>query len=201
MHHYTQGKPTRQGHKGIPEGHYEEEQGLKGFFGPVSHLIKPEPSTRWKIIEGPLKPHMYDLVKLDVQPGWRRLLYNQQVGIYQFWMEPQQKRNFIGHRNADGDTLYFCHEGAGVVLSEYGLLNFSKGMYIVIPKCLTHTILPSEKSFFFIVENRNSTVQRCSHLQGHPRPARAHIKQKDLRQLLQLPLEARDLFYLFSRVF
>ncbi len=156
MHHYTQGKPTRQGHKGIPEGHYEEEQGLKGFFGPVSHLIKPDPSTRWKNIEGPLKPHMFDLVKLEPQARWQRLLYNQQVGIYQHWIEPDAKTNLVGHRNADGDTMYFCHQGAGAVLSEYGMLNFTKGMYIIIPKCLTHTILPTEKSCFFIVENRNS---------------------------------------------
>ena len=51
MHHYTQGKPTTQAHKGIPEGMYEEEQGQGGFFGPVSHLIKEKPSTRWVEIE------------------------------------------------------------------------------------------------------------------------------------------------------
>lgn len=156
MHHYSQGKPTRQGHKGIPEGQYEEEQGLKGFFGPVSHLIKAKPSTRWKTIEGPLKPRMYDLVKLETQPVWQRLLYNQQVAMYLYWMEPDSDMSKVAQRNADGDTLYFCHQGSGKVLTEYGLLPYEKGMYIVVPKCLTHTIFPEEKSCFFIVENRNS---------------------------------------------
>ncbi|MCK6597577.1 MAG: hypothetical protein L6Q37_04370, partial [Bdellovibrionaceae bacterium] len=74
MHQYQQGNFTTQGHKGIPENHFEEEQGRKGFFGPVSHLIKPQPSTRWKYIEGPLKPHLYDLVELAKQyHQWQRL--------------------------------------------------------------------------------------------------------------------------------
>ena len=42
MHQYSQGKNTTQGHKGIPQGQFEEEQGRSGFFGPVSHLIKPQ---------------------------------------------------------------------------------------------------------------------------------------------------------------
>ena len=61
MSHYSQGNPTRQAHKGIPEGLYEEEQGTKGFFGPVSHLIRKNPSTNWIEIDGPLKPRMFDL--------------------------------------------------------------------------------------------------------------------------------------------
>ena len=32
-----------------------------GFYGPVSHLIRKQPSTRWVNIEGPLKPYMFDL--------------------------------------------------------------------------------------------------------------------------------------------
>ena len=62
MYQYSQGKHNTQGHKAIPEGCYEEEQGRKGFYGQVSHLIKSEPSTKWVNIEGPLKPHLFDLV-------------------------------------------------------------------------------------------------------------------------------------------
>ena len=65
MHHYWQGLIHSQAHKGIPEGHYEEEQGRGGFYGPVSHLVKKSPSTRWKNITGPLKPRMYHLSKLS----------------------------------------------------------------------------------------------------------------------------------------
>lgn len=156
MHHYFQGKPTRQAHKGIPEGHYEEEQGLQGFYGPVSHLIKKNPSTRWVQIEGPLKPHMYDLVELKKSEIMQRLLHNPSIGIYMSWIKPGSTETKIARRNADGDLILFCHKGSGEVFTEYGLLTYTRGSYIVIPKCLTYTITPETESNFFIIESRYS---------------------------------------------
>ncbi len=156
MHLYFQGQHTRQAHKAIPEGAYEEEQGLKGFFGPVSHLIKKQPSTRWSVIEGPLRPHMYDLVKMSQAEGWIRLLYNSDVTISTLRLTTNPEHRSHAYRNGDGDLLYFCHKGQGEVWTEYGLLPFRRGEYVVVPKCLTHTIVPSEDSLFFVVENRTS---------------------------------------------
>jgi homogentisate 1,2-dioxygenase len=56
-------------------------------------------------------------------------------------------------RNADGDTLYFCHTGAGQVLTEYGLLSFKIGSYINIPKSLHHLFIFSEKTQLIIIES------------------------------------------------
>lgn len=154
MHHYTQGKPTRQGHKGIPEGMFEEEQGLEGFFGPVSHLLKPKPSTRWTNIEGSLKPRMFDLVKIE--SGSQRLLYNSDITISNMWMGVDAPDKLVAHRNADGDMLYFCHKGGGQVLTEYGLLEFKPGSYINIQKCVTHSFLLTSPTNFFAIENRTS---------------------------------------------
>lgn len=156
MHLYFQGQYTRQAHKGIPEGAYEEEQGLKGFFGPVSHLIKKQPSTRWTKIEGPLRPHMYDLVKMSEGEGWQRLLYNSNLTISLLWMDSKPEYRQRAFRNSDGDLLYFCHKGEGEVWTEYGLLKFRKGEYIVVPKCLTHSLIPSQRSLFFVVESLSS---------------------------------------------
>jgi homogentisate 1,2-dioxygenase len=156
MHLFFQGLFTKQAHKAIPEGAYEEEQGLKGFFGPVSHLIKSQPSTRWTKIDGPLKPRMYDLVKMNEKEGWQRMLFNQHLGIYLNWIDVKDENRNRGYRNGDGDLLYFCHKGAGEVWTEYGLLTYRKGEYIVVPKCLTHSIVPSERSLFFVVEDRSS---------------------------------------------
>jgi homogentisate 1,2-dioxygenase len=153
---FFQGLFTKQAHKGIPEGHFEEEQGLKGFFGPVSHLIKKQPSTRWTKIEGPLKPHMFDLVKLSEKEGWQRCLYNPHLSISLVWMDPSAEKRTQGFRNIDGDLLYFCHKGSGEVWTEYGLLKFRKSEYLVVPKGITHSIIPSERSLFFVVENRTS---------------------------------------------
>ncbi len=156
MHHYTQGKPTRHAHKGIPEGRFEEEQGLDGFYGPVSHLIKEKPSTRWVEIEGPLKPRLYDIVKFGLDTGTQRLLYNNDVTISNLWMKPSTPDAQVALRNADGDWLYFCHKGSGHLLTEYGVLDFNPGTYITVPKCLTHSFLLKEASNFLLIENRTS---------------------------------------------
>jgi homogentisate 1,2-dioxygenase len=154
MHQYSQGKFTTQGHKGIPEGHFEEEQGRKGFFGLVSHLIKPKPSTRWKKIEGPLRPHLFDVVELKKNYGkWQRLLYNSSVVISTCWEKKSENLSAQAFRNADGDTLYFCHQGAGQVMTEYGLLSFKKGSYVSLPKSMTHTFFFTEDTQFLIIES------------------------------------------------
>ena len=159
MYHYTQGKPTRQGHKGIPEGQFEEEQGLDGFYGPVSHLLKERPSTRWNSIEGPLKPRMFDLVKhaagdkvamLGGLQG-QRLFYNGDITVSSLWVTPGTAPDQLeSRRNADGDWLYFCHSGRGQVLSEYGLLDYTPGTYLMMPKCIGHTFLPKEATQFLV---------------------------------------------------
>lgn len=160
MFQFSQGKHTTQGHKGIPEGCYEEEQGRKGFSGPVSHIIKAKPSTRWKSIEGPLRPQLFDLIKIKTQTSdWTRLLYNNDVCLYNLYINPQTASKSHSYRNADGETLYFCHRGEGVVLTEYGLLKFNKGTYVLIPKCVHHNIMPSTDSHFLIIESKTGSYR------------------------------------------
>jgi homogentisate 1,2-dioxygenase len=158
MHHYSQGRPTTQGHKGIPEGQFEEEQGLKGFFGPVSHLIKKSPSTKWIDIEGELKPRMYDLVKLPENQNQKRqrLFFNHHLSVFWEWHRPQTQLEMESYRNADGDLVYFCHKGQGQLWSEYGVIDYRRGHYLIVPKCLTHFFRAEEPSNFFVVENRTS---------------------------------------------
>lgn len=164
MYQYSQGKAHTQGHKGIPAGHFEEEQGRKGFFGPVSHLLKPEPSTRWTNINGPLKPHLFDLVEMKYELGqWHRLFFNSDVVIYSCWNQPTDlstgATSLNSFRNADGDTLLFCHTGSGTVLTEYGLLEFRKGSYICLPKSLHHTFVFNENTQFIVIESLSSSYR------------------------------------------
>jgi homogentisate 1,2-dioxygenase len=161
MHQYSQGKNHTQGHKGIPDGLYEEEHGRKGFFGPVSHLLKAASPTRWTNIEGPLRPHLFDLVKLQYPESgqWRRLFFNEEVVLYstRYDVSPQKKldHSAMALRNVDGETLYFCHTGAGSILTEYGLLEFKTGSYVLIPKSLHHTIVCREVTQFIVIESRS----------------------------------------------
>lgn len=157
MHQYSQGRYTTQGHKGIPDGHFEEELGRDGFFGPVSHLIKSQPSTRWTNIEGPLRPHMYDPVRMEKMWGhWQRMMYNSDVALYNYWDKATATPIQGAFRNADGDTMYFCHQGSGSVLTEFGLLNFRKGSYISIPKCITHSFHFAADTNLLVIESRSS---------------------------------------------
>jgi homogentisate 1,2-dioxygenase len=153
MYFTSQGIFTRQAHKGIPEGCVEEEQGRKGFFGQVSHLIRPKASTRWRVIDGPLKPRMFDLVKADKSGRRQRLLYNQDVTFYSQWMMPDDAKNLTAFRNADGDSLYFCHIGRGSLLTEYGHFTYRPGDYLVVPKCIAHVFQAQEDSHFLLIEN------------------------------------------------
>jgi homogentisate 1,2-dioxygenase len=153
MYFTSQGKSTRQAHKGIPEGFVEEEQGRKGFFGPVAHLIRKKPSTRWKVIDGPLKPRMYDLVKTEKSGERQRLLYNRDITIFNQWLEPKQEKNLHAFRDADGDLLYFCHKGEGTLLTEYGLLRYRPGDYLMVPKCFAHTFVPQTTTQLLVIEN------------------------------------------------
>ncbi len=163
MYQYSQGKHTTQGHKGIPAGCYEEEQGRKGFFGQVSHLIKPEASTKWTNIVGPLRPHLYDLVEMKCESGkWNRLFFNSDVTIYSSWNDASVlgSQNLLNSfRDADGDLLLFCHVGKGVVLTEYGILNFRPGSYINIPKSLHHSFVFEERTQFIIIESHKSAYR------------------------------------------
>jgi homogentisate 1,2-dioxygenase len=157
MHHYQQGLSTKQAHKAIPEGHFEEEQGRKGFFGPVSHLIRKNPSTHWTEIDGPLKPHLYDLVELPTEEKFQRLVYNQNVAVYNYRKDTGKADS--AYRDSDGDLLYFCHKGSGVFLTDYGLLEYRRGSYVVIRKCMTHTLVPKESSHFFVIEAKESLFE------------------------------------------
>lgn len=160
MFQYSQGKHNTQGHKAIPEGCYEEEQGRKGFFGQVSHLIRPEPSTRWTEIDGPLRPHLYDVVEMSKNYGaWERMFYNSDCAIYNLWLKPEPVGNLKSHRDADGDILYFVHKGSGHVLTEYGILEYKPGSYINMPKCLCHTIVVSEETNLLVIESYSSAYR------------------------------------------
>lgn len=156
MHQYSQGKSHTQGHKGVPEGHFEEEQGRKGFYGQVSHLIKPEAPTRWTNIEGPLRPHLFDLVSMKYENGkWKRLFFNNEVAVHSSMNAVTNSTKINSFRNVDAETLYFCHTGSGSVLTEYGLLKFKTGSYVNIPKSLHHTFVFDAPTQFLVIESKS----------------------------------------------
>jgi len=157
MYLYHQGKHTRQAHVDLPEGTFEEEHGRQGFFGPVSHLYRLHPPTNWSGFEGALRPHAFDFNEADPSDirndgGMRvRLLYNSDVALH-----VSRRKHTMPHyfRNADADEIYFVHRGAGSVETDYGVLRYEAGDYVVFPRCTTYRIHPeSEDNFFLIIES------------------------------------------------
>jgi homogentisate 1,2-dioxygenase len=155
MYLNKKGKVPNQAHVGIPEGFYEEEHGREGFAGPVSHLYRTHPPTGWMKIEGPLKPRAFACVRLPmISPSSvaRPIVMMQSRDASLFL---SIHRETMGHfvRNADGDELYFVHQGNGRVETDYGTLSYEPGDYVVIPKGTTYRVhVDTGPSLFFVVE-------------------------------------------------
>ena len=150
----NKGKTTRQAHVGLPEGTYEEEHGRKGFFGKSAHLYHANPPTGWTRFEGKLRPHCFDLNKLEptdktsARGSEVEFLGNADIRVA---VSRRSEPMPFYFRNADGDELYFVHRGEGMVETDFGPLEFTKGDYIVIPRAVTYRIVPRTKDNFFLV--------------------------------------------------
>jgi len=137
---WSRGRASRQAHADLPEGTVEEEHGRDGFDGPASHLYRLHPPTGWSSIDGPLRPHALDTSGLaDDGDGLpTALLENAELRI-SFWARPAGTPDWF-FRDADGDVVYFVHDGSGTLETEYGPLSLRPGDYLVVPRGTTHRI-------------------------------------------------------------
>ena len=156
MYLNKKGKVPAQAHVGIPEGLCEEEHGREGFAGPVSHLYRTHPPTGWVRIEGPLKPRAFDCAQIPIvmtSPVAARpvlMMQSRDASLY-LSVRTETMRHFI--RNADGDEVYFVHQGTGRFETDYGTLSYEPADYLVIPKGTTYrTHVDAGPSLFLIVE-------------------------------------------------
>lgn len=157
-----QGRHTRQAHVGLPEGTYEEEHGRQGFFGPVSHLYRLHPPTGWTGFEGTLLPHAFDFTQADPSDGRDergmriRLLYNDDVAVHVSRRAASMPYYF---RNADGDEVHFVHQGTGTIETDFGVLTYEPGDYILIPRCTTYRMHPDSTDTFLLIIEAFSEVR------------------------------------------
>lgn len=153
---WHRGRASHQAHTGLPSGTVEEEHGREGFAGPASHLYRLHPPTGWTRIEGPLLPHVLDTSRIepDSTPAW--LLANDDVAIGA-WARPEGIMEWF-FRDADGDLLYFVHDGAGVLETEYGPLAYRPGDYLVVPRGTTHRWACGSASRILCVEAIGGSV-------------------------------------------
>jgi len=158
----VKGRTTRQAHVSIPEGTYEEEHGREGFFGRVSHLYHAHPPTGWTRIEGNLRPHAFDLNQVeptdmkDPRGVPEAILYNQDVIVS---ISRRSEAAPYYSRNADGDELFFIHKGEGTIETDFGVIKYEPGDYIVIPRATTYRFNPySDFNFIVVIESHSEIL-------------------------------------------
>lgn len=136
-----------------PDGtlYTEELFGTEGFSGNYSNLYYYYPPTRVKKVErfGDVHYEEWNLgvqrhVHLKTAPlarggdavlGRQVLMFNKDVALGV--SRPTEQMNYF-FRNAECDEVYFVHDGYGVLETNFGLLPYHEGDYIVIPRGTTY---------------------------------------------------------------
>jgi homogentisate 1,2-dioxygenase len=150
-----------------PDGglYREEVMGLEGFSGLQSilyhHFLPPRVVQTDDL--GPARPEFADygavrhraFATADIPAGGdpvsarRTLLGNQDVILAV--SRPTQSMGYF-YRNAQAYEVWYVHEGQGQLKSQFGVLAFSPGDYIVIPFGTTWRMEQGEKARFFVIE-------------------------------------------------
>ncbi len=157
-----------------PDGtlYSEELFGIEGFSNNYSNLYYHYPPTRVKRVE-PFGKRELTEWEQDVQrhhhlktallkpggdavQGNQILMFNKDltIGI----ALPTEPMTYF-YRDGEADTMYFVHEGQGVLETTFGLLPYHEGDYILIPRGTTYRFTIDEKSppaRFLIVEAHGS---------------------------------------------
>lgn len=146
---FIRGTITKQAHVNIPEGTVEEEYAREGFFGRYAHLYRKEAPVDWINIEGDCKPEAFNLNLMNGKKTnhyleeRNRCLYNNEVEIAFIELEKSMNSFF---RNADGDDVFFIHEGSGTLETDFGPLFYQTGDYLVVPRGTVYRFFINEKS-------------------------------------------------------
>jgi len=156
----VEGTASRQAHAALPEGTYEREMGREGFFGPATQMHHKHPPTGWTDFEGPLRPRMYDLTRLNAvqESPWDApvVLSNAHTKIF-YWCTAGAMDHLV--RSADGDELLFVHAGSGELFCDYGRLTFRDGDYIVLPRGTMWRVACDGDAEFLMIEAVNDAFQ------------------------------------------
>ncbi|MDJ0618802.1 MAG: homogentisate 1,2-dioxygenase [Calothrix sp. MO_192.B10] len=161
--------------------YHEELMGTRGFSGIQSLLYHLHPPTQMRKIlleskvdisyeePGPLRHRHLRTATLaaagDAIATRVPLIANADVCIsvalptspMQYW-----------YRFAHGDEVIFIHEGSGLLESQYGIIRYKWGDYLVIPTGVVWRILPDEG-----VEQRMLVVEAS----GHIEPPKRYLNQ------------------------
>lgn len=189
-----------------PDGtlYSEELFGIEGFSNNYSNLYYYYPPTRVKKVE-PFQKRQLEEWELDVQrhhhlktaqlkpggdavQGNQILMYNKDltIGIAQ----PTEPMNHF-YRDGEADTMYFVHDGHGVLETNFGLLPYHEGDYILVPRGTTYRFtIPADSpaSRFLVVEAHGSIEPPRRYLSPNGQLLEhAPYCERDIRRPNELP--------------
>ena len=182
-YYYKLGQVARKRHTQFrqPDGslYHEEVMGIHGFAGIQSILYHLRPPTRIQRVgierkvdiqyeeTGPLRPRHLCSTNLeaggDAVEGRVPLMGNNDVVLY---ISRPTKAMDYWYKFAHGDDILFIHDGTGVLESQYGLLRYRPGDYLVLPTGVMWCLIPDEG-----VEQRMLVVEAF----GHVTPPKRYI--------------------------
>jgi homogentisate 1,2-dioxygenase len=153
----------------------EELFGTEGFSNNYSNLYYHYPPTRVKKVEPFGERHLeewrvgvqrhHHLKTAQLKPGGDAVLGNQillfnkdlTIGI----SLPTEPMPYF-YRDGGADTMYFVHDGHGTLETNFGLLPYHEGDYILIPRGTTYRFdIPADSppSRFLVVEAYGGSIE------------------------------------------
>lgn len=153
---HAQGTALRQAETAWPEGTFEEMHTRNGFAGDASHLYRAHPTTMWSRVEGPIRPRGIrcdDLPPEDAENPKALPLTLLRNAAMTLSVSKRRQTAPAYFRNADGDTVIIVQRGSGMLVCDYGVLDYGPYEYLVIPKGTNYLLSPhGEDNLAYIVE-------------------------------------------------
>lgn len=150
--HFQKGETPRQAHVDLGPLK-DDELGRRGFAGRAAQLYRRHDPTTYRAA-GDYR--LRELASLDLAPDDASdprgrpllLLHNEDCRIS---LSRRAAPMPFHWRSVDGDTLYFVHRGTGRFETEFGPLGFEPGDYVLLPKAVTHRVVPDGADNVFLV--------------------------------------------------
>ena len=159
-----------------PDGslYKEEVVSSEGFSGIYSILYHINPPTRIKSLGEPVPygPKMLEKYGLrqthlntskvestgdDYLSARKVLLMNNDCSMA--ICSPKQRKMNYFYKNAEGDEVLFIHDGSGRLISQFGVIEFRQGDYVVIPRTVIYKLEFNEGPLRLLIIESTSPVE------------------------------------------
>lgn len=167
-----------------PDGslYHEEVMGIHGFSGAQSILYHLKPPTQVLHMEvlrrdeleyeeqGPLRPRHFLTGQMasggDALEARQPLLGNQDVTLS---VSCPDRPMSYWYKHSAGDDVLFIHDGEGVLETQFGVLRYRPGDYLVAPTGVMWRLLPDEGS-----AQRHLVIEAYGHIEPPKRYLNAY---------------------------